>query len=143
MKLALKNLNTEFKPFGRILVPAGLSQLDTLDVGSFEFYVLFSERSSEWRIGYFVGFTGIVKSLERHPNTPEAFIPISGRPVLIVWSGSKDASPSAFRLDKPAIILKGVWHNLASLDGDSEVLIVENADVIDEVMELPDVLEIS
>lgn len=84
--------------------------------------------------------------LERHPFGSQAFIPLHGRPFLVVVAqddGGKPARPKAFlaRGDQGVNYLRNVWHHpLVSLEQTSNFLIVDRAGSEDNLEEyfLPD-----
>jgi len=132
-----------FEPYGRILEPQEGEQPEVTQSGMFDFYVPFSVSSQGWQMGYLVNFTKSIDRLERHPNTPEVFSPLSGETVLVVSENPEDhSSIVGFPLTKPIVFDSGVWHGVITLSEKSEVLIVENPDVIDEFFELPFRLEV-
>jgi ureidoglycolate hydrolase len=132
-----------FKPYGRILEPQDGESPEVSEPGIFDFYVPFKVQSAGWQMGYLVNLTKSIDKLERHPNTPEVFSPLSGETVLITSNNPQgQSSLMAFLLSKPIVFNPGVWHGVITLSEKSEVLIVENPDVIDEFYELPFRLEV-
>jgi len=85
--------------------------------------------------------------LERHPFGSQAFIPLNGRPFLVVVAEDNDgkpARPRAFlaRGDQGVNYWRNVWHHpLVSLEATSDFLIVDRAGQEDNLQEyyLPDV----
>lgn len=127
-----------FAPYGRILVPKQGETPEVTEPGIFDFYVPFRVQSKGWQMGYLLNITKSIDKLERHPNTPEVFSPISGETVLVATNNPADPSSiMGFLLTKPIVFNPGVWHGVITLSEKSEVLIVENPDVIDEFQELP------
>jgi len=126
-----------FRPFGRILNPEVGETASQLEKGVFDFYLPFTERSGGWQIGY-LEYTGkILEQLERHPNTPEVFSPLQGDALLeLATDPEKESEYRAFKLEKPLVLSPGVWHGVISLSPKSEILIVENPDVVDEFHKL-------
>ena len=135
-KIKILQLEQEaFKPFGRILAPQEKETPEVVEPGYFDFYVSFSEFSQGWQIGYLINEAKSIEKLERHPNTPEVFSPLSGNTVLVVSENPHNfGSIVGFTLSKPIVFNRGVWHGVISVSGTSEILIVENPDVIDEIM---------
>ncbi len=122
-----------FEPFGRILLPRAGETCLQAERGVFDFYVPFAEQSGGWQIG-FLSYTGReLRQLECHPNTPEVFSPLTGEALLVlaVDPGNENGY-RAFRLDKPIVLNRGVWHGLIALSQQADILIVENPDVVDE-----------
>jgi ureidoglycolate hydrolase len=127
-----------FEPYGRILEPLEREVPEVTETGIFDFYVPFSVKSQGWQMGYLVNMTKSINKLERHPNTPEVFSPLSGKTVLLVSIKPEDpATIVSFELSKPIVFNCGVWHGVITLSEESKVLIVENPEVIDEFFELP------
>ena len=127
-----------FQPYGRILEPEESEVAEVSEPEIFDFYVTFKESSQDWQIGYLKQTGKIVDKLECHPNTAEVFSPVSGRAVLILATepDNKDTM-RAFKLEKPIVLNRGVWHGVISLSEKSEMLIVESPDVVDEFYQLP------
>lgn len=142
MKIPVKELAREsFDPYGRILLPRKGEQAEVQENGLFDFYVPFIEQSQGWQIGYLLNKTKHVAKLERHPNTPEVFCPLSGESVLVVSENPMHPeSVFGFTLTRPIVCNRGVWHGVLTASGLSEILIVENPDVIDEFFELNDTI---
>jgi ureidoglycolate hydrolase len=126
-----------FCPYGRILEPAGNESPEVDEPDNFKFYVPFKEFSQGWQIGYLINFSKKLKQLERHPNTAEVFSPITGDTLLVVSENPEDPQTlKGFKLEKPIVFNRGVWHGVISLGEKSEVLIVESPDVVDEFFQL-------
>jgi len=45
--------------------------------------------------------------------------------LVVLKNFNSQEIPIAFRLDKPAVINRGVWHNVLSVSGKSEILFIE------------------
>ena len=133
------NLDEElFAAYGRILMPRKDEKPEVSEAGMFDFYVPFSDSSQGWQIGYLVNMAKRIDKLERHPNTPEVFSPLDGKSVLVVSEDPRDPdSIIGFFLSKPIVFNRGTWHGVISITRTSEILIVENPDVIDEFFQLP------
>jgi ureidoglycolate hydrolase len=126
-----------FKPYGRILEPQENEIPEVSEKDNFDFYVPFKESSQGWQIGYLISVNKNITQLERHPNTAEVFSPISGSALLAVSENPADPDTIlGFRLEKPIVFNRGVWHGVISLSEKSEILIVESPDVIDEFFQL-------
>ncbi len=126
-----------FAQFGRVLRPSTEETPEVSETGAFDFFVLFRESANNWQIGYLKQAAGAFSRLERHPNTPEVFAPVKGETILVLAEASEQPGRmTAFMLDEPVVLSPGVWHGVVSLDGMSEILIAENANVIDEYFEL-------
>lgn len=147
MLLELRKLRPELlRPFGRILFPEKGEAPEVSEKGLFDFYVVHGESSTGWQIGFYTTYTPSTITLERHPNTPEVFVPLEGSVALILAEDPSDRDTFiAFELDKPVVLDRGVWHNAVTLDTQKKpkVLIVENPDVIDEIFHLAQPVELS
>lgn len=126
---------TNFKYFGEVLVPSDESIPEVFEDDIFKFYVTFKEQANSWQIGYLDQIGKKVDKLECHPNTSEVFVPLSGDAVILL-SVNPQENIFAFRLDKPIVLSKGIWHGVISLTDRSKMLIVESADVLDEYYDL-------
>jgi ureidoglycolate hydrolase len=133
-----------FKPYGRILKPEANETSEVSEAGIFDFYVTFKESSQDWQIGYLIQIGKIVDKLECHPNTAEVFSPINGEAVLILATApANEDTMRAFKLEKPIVLNRGVWHGVIALSEKSEMLIVESPDVVDEFYQLSQPMTVS
>ena len=79
--------------------------------------------------------------MERHPIGSQAFVPLNGRPFLVVVAeddGGKPARPRVFlaRGDQGVNYLRNVWHHpLLALEQKSDFLIVDRAGKEDNLEE--------
>ena len=122
-----------FSPYGRILEPQEFEVPEVSESEVFDFYVTFKEPSQDWQIGYLKQTGRIIDKLECHPNTAEVFSPVSGDAVLLLATDpDQQETMRAFKLEKPIVLNRGVWHGVMTLSEQSEMLIVESPDVIDE-----------
>ena len=135
----LKIKEDTFKPYGEILVPPIGATPEVYEDSVFKYFVTFKEAAIGWLIGYLDQTGKEVEKLECHPNTSEVFVPMSGEAVLLL-SVNPPKDISAFKLDMPIVLNKGVWHGVISLTENSKILIVESPDVIDEYYELNDLI---
>jgi ureidoglycolate hydrolase len=124
-----------FKDFGKVLIPSTEARPEVFEDNLFKFYVTFKEQANSWQIGYLDQIGKKVEKLECHPNTSEVFIPIFGEAVILL-SINPPKDISAFKLKKPIVINKGVWHAVISLTESSKMIIVESSDVIDKYYDL-------
>jgi ureidoglycolate lyase len=76
----------------------------------------------------------VVEMMERHPLGTQAFVPMSGRPWLVVVAaagdapGVEDLRVFLARGDQGVNYARGVWHHpLLALDGVSDFLVVDRA----------------
>lgn len=140
MKLLILELTQKyFRPFGRILEPLSGEFPEVAEKGLFNFYVIFKECAEGWQIGYLEQTGKVLKTLECHPTTLEVFVPLKGEAILFL-SINPEEEITAFKLDKPIVLRRGVWHGVISLTEKSEILIVENQDVTDEFYKLKELL---
>ena len=133
--LTLELTQKLFEPFGRILehLPAEIPEVT--EKGVFNFFVIFKEFAEGWQIGYLEQMGKVLKTLECHPTTPEVFIPLKGKSILLL-AVNPEEEIVAFKLDKPIVLSRKIWHGVISLTERSEILIVENQDVTDEFYKL-------
>lgn len=93
------------------------------------FGILLKERSRGWRIGYLVVRERTIRRLERHPDSLETFEPVRGRPVIAFARPKEFRRPRVFLLDKPVVVKKGIWHEVAAVSKEAEIKIFENREV--------------
>ena len=105
------------------------------------FGILLKEKSNGWRIGYLIVRDKAITRVEYH-DTLETFEPVSGRCVIALAVHNAPGKPRVFLLDKPIVLKKGVWHDLAALSRRAEVKIVENIDVDGECHYLKDPIKV-
>lgn len=117
----LKLTHKAIRPYGRI-IDASYARFKPGDNG---FGVVFSERSTGWRIAYLVVRKRRITRLESHPNTAETFEPVSGRAAIALATRARPDAYKLFMLDKPVVLKKGVWHNVVALTGRCEIKICE------------------
>lgn len=134
MAIPLKSLNqSDFAKYGRIL--------DYNPEDQDLFQVVVSEGGSHgWRIAMMKVVNQPIAEVACHPNTMEAFEPVSGVCGILVGSYDKPAELEAFILDRAVCINKSVWHAVFSLSGQAIVRVTENAEVQSETIELSDKL---
>ena len=136
MRISTLELIQEFfEPFGRVLEPQSNETPKNKKEGVFDFFVILKEFSKGWQVGYFRYSGKILKILECHPTTPEAFIPQNGEAILLLAINPEEEI-TAFKFDKPIVLNRGIWHGLISLSEKAEMLIVENPDVTSKFYEL-------
>jgi len=133
--LTLKLIQKLFEPFGRILEHLTAEIPEVTEKGVFNFFVIFKEFAEGWQIGYLEQMGKVLKTLECHQTTPEVFIPLKGESILLL-AVNPGEEIVAFKLDKPIVLSRGIWHGVISLTERSEILIVENQDVTDEFYKL-------
>ena len=91
--------------------------------------VLKETKTKGWRIAYLVLRDKTIKRLEQHPHSFESFEPVSGKTLLYVAKSKTLSAIECFRLDRPVILKKGVWHGVVTLTQESEIKLTENARV--------------
>lgn len=134
MTISLKNLNqNDFAKYGRIL------DFNPEDQDPFQVVVLESGGYG-WRIAMMKVANLPVARVSCHPNTMEAFEPVSGVCGILVGSYDKPSELEAFILDRAVCIDKSVWHAVFSLSGQAIVRVTETAEVYSETIELSDKL---
>ena len=79
-------------------------------------------------------FPHLLHFVERHPDGSQAFIPMSGRPYLVVVApagqapAARDLRVFLARADQGVNYVTGVWHHpLLALEGVSDFLVVDRA----------------
>lgn len=94
-----------------------------------KFEILLKEKSKGWRIGYLVLRKKKFRKLECHPDSLETFEPVKGKAVIALAGRRNPANFKVFLLDRPIVVKKGVWHDVAAISGRCEIKIFENIDV--------------
>ena len=121
-KLTHKNI----RPYGRIIDAGFLKDNGRGD----KFGVLLKERSRGWRIGYLILRKKTIKRLENHPDSLETFEPVKGRSIIALAPNKNPDKFKIFLLDRPIVLKKGVWHDVAAVSKDAEIKIFENIGVM-------------
>ena len=124
----MRKINSiNFKRYGWVI--AGPAKKPKDKKNSLFSIVLTEPLKSGWRIAHLLLKDKAATYLERHIDSFESFEPIRGETMIYV-AGAKDLKKiKCFYLDKPVILKKGVWHNVITLDTQSEIKITENAKV--------------
>lgn len=116
----------KFKKYGQIIQWEGPENKKEKN----QFRIVIREpKIKGWRIAYLIVREKHVKFLEKHPFSYESFEPIKGKAILYVSSGKTPQTIEAFVLDKPIILLKGIWHNVLSCTKETHIKIMENNEV--------------
>lgn len=124
----LKSINREnFKRFGTVM--------EFPEDWNSNFYIVDTEERQPWRVAVFRYSNKKIKVIENHPTSKESFEPLHGITVLLVAEHETPENYSAFILDKPVCLKKGVWHQVLSLTPKAEVKITENLEVESEFYE--------
>jgi len=121
----LKKLtHKSIKPYGWIIDEACVKDTGRGNA----FGILFKERSAGWRIAYLIVREKAIKRLECH-NSLETFEPVRGKMAIILAAPKSPARSKLFLLDKPIVLKKGTWHDVAAISSRADVKIVENIEV--------------
>ena len=128
--LALETLDPDkFRPFGMILEPPGTENRPRTES---QFSTLAKIDSPGWALASSVVRNRAIDRIAQHPSTSEAFIPISGCPVIVVAEYESPGELRAFVMDRPVLIKEKIWNSTLTLTRTSEIRIVENAEVTAE-----------
>jgi ureidoglycolate hydrolase len=122
-----KLTHKSIKPYGRI-IDGSCCRFKPGDNG---FGIVFKERAKGWRIAYLVVRKKVISRLECHPNTAETFEPVSGSAVIALASHKDPEGYEVFKLDKPVVLFKGVWHNVAAVSPGPSIKICEGSTVVE------------
>lgn len=116
-----------FRPYGWIIeYPKKAAKSDKRNL----FRIVLKEKKPlGWRIAFLVVRDKKVNKFEQHPDSFESFEPVSGESLLYVSVDKELKKIDVFRLDKPIILKKCVWHAIVCVGSESEVKITENASV--------------
>jgi ureidoglycolate hydrolase len=131
MKLR-KLTHKSIRPYGHI-IDAACVRYKPGDNG---FGIIYKERSSGWRVAYLVVKKRAMTRIENHPNTAETFEPVKGRTAIALAGHNSPDKFKVFLLDKPIVLKKGVWHNVAALTKNCEIKICEGIKVREVYHEL-------
>ena len=122
-----KKITTEnFKKYGYIIQWEGPENKKENN----QFRIVISDpKVTGWRIAYLIIREKKINFLEKHPLSFESFEPIKGKAILYVSDKKEPQVIEAFILDKPIILLKGIWHNVLSCTRETHIKITENNEV--------------
>ena len=143
LTLEIQPLTREaFAPFGEIIEASDAAQHFTINAGNTERYhdLAHIEPGPNGRVIVSI-FRGQPRSLpftvqmmERHPLASQAFVPMSGRPYLVVVApagappGVEDLKVFLARGDQGVNYATGVWHHpLLALEGVCDFLVVDRS----------------
>ena len=136
--IALTDRN--FRPYGKLIHYAGKEKKGTVRN---LWRVLHREKAKVgWRVAYLVLRDKSIGRLECHPGSDETLEPMAGQTLLIVAPSDHPQDMVYFRLDKPVIVFKGVWHGLITLTPETEIKITENLSVSSLFWPLPERIKI-
>ena len=111
-----------FAPFGSVVEFSPHPEND-------EFEIVVREPDMPWRIAMLRVIRREASKLERHPDSLETFEPISGFGVLLCSAKDDHSDLTAFVLDKPVCVGKGIWHEVFTLSDEAFYKLTENCDV--------------
>jgi ureidoglycolate lyase len=141
-----------FAPFGDVIEASDAVKHFTINAGNTERYHDLAElhvgQDGKAIVSIFRGqprvLPFIVSMMERHPKGSQAFVPMSGRPYLIVVAdpksapGAKDLRCFLARADQGVNYAPGVWHHpLLALQETSDFLVVDRSGPGDNCDEVP------
>ena len=143
LPLTVRPLTREaFAPYGEVIEASDAVQHFTINAGNTERYhdLAHIEPGPDGRVIVSI-FRGQPRSLpftvqmmERHPLASQAFIPMSGRPYLVVVAPAgaaprvEDLRVFLARADQGVNYATGVWHHpLLALEGVSDFLVVDRS----------------
>ena len=143
LTLEIKPLTREaFAPFGEVVEASDAVRHFTINAGNTERYhdLANIEPGPDGRVIVSI-FRGQPRSLpftvqmmERHPLASQAFVPMSGRPYLVVVApagappGVEDLKVFLARGDQGVNYATGVWHHpLLALEGVCDLLVVDRS----------------
>lgn len=121
LKIQAKN----FQPYGWIIDYPGKEFCR----GKNLFRIVVRQQKTGWRIAYLVVRDKVIGRLEQHPDSLESFEPVSGKSLLFVATRKDAKNIVCFRLDKPVVLKKGIWHGIITEGAEADVKITENASV--------------
>jgi ureidoglycolate lyase len=142
-QLKVETLTSEaFAPFGDVIEASDAAQHFTINQGNTERYHDLADihvgADGKAIVSIFRGqareLPFVVSMMERHPKASQAFIPMSGRPYLVVVA-DRDSAPTAAdlrlfiaRSDQGVNYAPGVWHHpLLALEATSDFLVVDRS----------------
>lgn len=129
-----------FRPFGKVIEPDNAAEIRLINNGTTTRFhdvapVDVAEGGGRTLLSIFRGkpfaLPFAVAMMERHPLGSQAFVPMEGRPFLVVVSpdeGGRPGEPVAFVCDgtKGVSYARGVWHHpLVALEARSDFLVVD------------------
>jgi ureidoglycolate hydrolase len=123
-----------FAPFGDVL--------EFAENVTENFRIIVREESSSWRLAVLRFTRHAIERIENHPSSRESFVPLKGAVILVVAEHEKPSELTAFFLDKPICLYRGIWHEVLALTPEAQVTITENLDVKSEYFELKEPLSV-
>jgi ureidoglycolate hydrolase len=123
-----------FAPFGDVLeFPENVAE---------NFRIIVREESSSWRLAVLRFTRHVIDRIENHASSRESFVPLKGAAILVAAEHEKPAELTAFFLDRPVCLYRGIWHEVLALTTEAQVTITENIDVKSEYFELKEPLSV-
>lgn len=117
---------TNFKPYGWVIeYPNKKHASKTKNL----WRIIVRQPKLGWRIAYLVVRDKVITRLEQHPGSLESFEPVSGNGVLFVATKKDPKVIRCFKLDRPVILKKGIWHGMVVKGKECDVKITENSSV--------------
>ena len=92
------------------------------------FGILLKVKSDGWRIGYLIVRSRVITRIEYHDSL-ETFEPVNGKVIIALATYRKPERLKIFLLDKPIVLKKGIWHEVAGMSKRAELKIFENREV--------------
>lgn len=134
MKLKVNRLtHKSMKPYGFIIDARCVKDKGRGN----KFGILLKEKSAGWRIGYLIVRDKKINRIEYH-DTLETFEPVFGKSVIALALHKSPEDLKLFLLDKPVVLKKGIWHEVAAVSKRCEIKICENIEVHGEYYHLKD-----
>lgn len=116
-----------FRPFGRLIdYPYKGKKAKKRNLWRI---VLTEPARKGWRIAYLIVRDKAIRRMEKHSFSYESFEPVKGKALLFVALRKDFKGIRCFRLDKPIILNKGVWHGIITTSDECEIKITEDAKV--------------
>ena len=101
------------------------------------FHIVADDEKEPWRLAVFRYENRSIRRIECHPDSMESFEPLSGTSILLAAPHEAPEAFQLFLLDRPIILEKGVWHQVAALSETAMVKITENRSVYSVYYDLP------
>lgn len=119
-----KLTHENIKPYGYIIDKRCVKD----DGKGNRFGILLKVKSDGWRIGYLIVRDKAIARVEHHDSL-ETFEPISGKVIIALGTYRNPEKLKVFLLDKPIVLKKGIWHDVAAVSKIAELKIFENREV--------------
>lgn len=92
------------------------------------FGILLKVKSDGWRIAYLIVRAKIITRIEYHDSL-ETFEPVNGKVIIALAAYRNPEKLKVFLLDKPIVLKKLIWHDVAVVSEKAELKIFENRKV--------------